>query len=221
MRSAPALQPLLCQSLFITGTDTGVGKTWFAVRLLEAMVAAGHRAAGMKPVAAGVIDTPGGPRNGDALALMAAGNVGLPYELVNPICLQRATSPHLAAKDAGIVVDIDSIKTTFGLIKAKSDLIVVEGVGGWLTPIGEPSMQGPPGATMQDIALALGLPVVLVIGIRLGALNHALLTADAIRHSGLNLAGWVANCLDPAFADTERYIESLALRLPEPLIWRG
>jgi dethiobiotin synthetase len=221
MRSAPKRHPPLCQSVFITGTDTGVGKTWFAVRLLATMVAAGHRAAGMKPVAAGVIDTPDGPRNDDALALMAAGNVSLPYELVNPICLQRATSPHLATKDAGIVVDINSIKTAFGLIKTKSDLIVVEGAGGWLTPIGEPSVPGQPGPTMQDIALALGLPVVLVVGIRLGALNHALLTADAIRRSGLTLAGWAANCLEPAFDDTERYVESLALRLPEPLIWRG
>jgi dethiobiotin synthetase len=213
--------PLPPQSLFITGTDTGVGKTWFAVRLLAALVAAGHHAAGMKPVAAGVIDTPEGPRNDDALALMAAGNVVLRYELVNPVCLRHATSPHLAAKDAGIVVDIDAIMRAYKSISSKSDLIVVEGAGGWLTPIGEPSIHGQPGPTMQDVALALGLPVVMVVGIRLGALNHALLTADAIRRSGLTLAGWVANCLDPAFNDTERYVESLALRLPEPLIWRG
>jgi dethiobiotin synthetase len=216
-----SLHPGLHQSLFITGTDTGAGKTWFAVRLLQAMVAAGHRAAGMKPVAAGVIDTPEGPRNDDALALMAAGNVVLPYELVNPVCLQSATSPHLAAKDAGIVVDISSIVKAYELIRSKSDLIAVEGAGGWLAPIGDPARSGSSGPTMQDVALALGLPVVMVVGIRLGALSHALLTADAIRRSGLTLAGWAANCLDPALNDSERYVESLALRLPEPLIWRG
>lgn len=216
-----ALLPLPGQSLFITGTDTGVGKTWFAVRLLRAMVAAGHRAAGMKPVAAGVIDTAHGPRNEDALALMNAAGVALPYALVNPVCLQLATSPHLAAQQAGSRIDVGAIMQAYSQIKSRSDCIVVEGAGGWLAPIGDPAQAGQTGPTMQDVAVALGLPVVLVVGIRLGALNHALLTADAIRRSGLALVGWAASCPDPAFADTQRYIESLALRLPEPLIWRG
>jgi dethiobiotin synthetase len=98
---------------------------------------------------------------------------------------------------------------------------VVEGAGGWLAPVGPPDKPGTQGPTMQDIALALQLPVILVVGIRLGALSHALLTADAIRRSGLNLLGWAANCLEPGFADAERYIESLTLRLPEPLLWRS
>jgi dethiobiotin synthetase len=213
-----SLHPALCQSLFVAGTDTGVGKTWVAVQLLKAMVAAGHRVAGMKPVAAGVIDTPEGPRNEDALALLAAGNVDLRYRLVNPVCLARATSPHLAAAEIGISVDTGAILQAYGEIRARSSWVVVEGAGGWFTPIG-PAHPGTNGATMQDIALALGLPVLLVVGIRLGALNHALLTADAIRRSGLPFAGWVANCLDPGFADSERYMESIALRLPEPLLW--
>ena len=215
-----ALHPALCQSLFVTGTDTGVGKTWVSVQLLRAMSATGHRVAGMKPVAAGVIDTPDGPRNDDALALLAAGNVDLPCQLVNPVCLQRATSPHLAAAESGFAVDTGAIVQAYDLIRSRSEWIVVEGAGGWLAPIGA-AIPGTNGPTMQDIALALGLPVLMVVGIRLGALSHALLTADAIRRSGLPLAGWAANCLDPGFADTQQYIESLALRLPEPLLWRS
>jgi dethiobiotin synthetase len=215
-----ALHPALCQSLFVTGTDTGVGKTWVSVQLIKAMAAAGHRVAGMKPVAAGVVDTPDGPRNDDALALLGAGNVDLPCQLVNPVCLQRATSPHLAAAESGFAVDIDAIVQAYDLIRSRSEWIVVEGAGGWLAPIGA-ATPGTHGPTMQDIALALGLPVLMVVGIRLGALSHALLTADAIRRCGLPLAGWAANCLEPGFADTEQYIESLALRLPEPLLWRS
>jgi dethiobiotin synthetase len=215
-----ALHPKLRQSLFVAGTDTGIGKTWVTVQLLKAMAATGHRAAGMKPVAAGVVDTPDGPRNEDALALLAAGNVELPYQLVNPVCLQRATSPHLVAAEHGIAVDTGAILQAFELIRSRCDWICVEGTGGWLSPIG-PATPGANGPTMQDIALGLGLPVLLVVGIRLGAISHALLTAEAIRRSGLPFAGWAANCLDPGFADTERYIESIALRLPEPLLWRA
>ncbi len=165
MSSTASLHPLLRQSLFVTGTDTGVGKTWVCVRLLRAMVAAGHTAAAMKPVAAGVIDTADGPRNEDALELLAAGNVPLPYQPINPICLHRATSPHLAAQDAGIAVDIDAIMQAYALIRTRSELVIVEGAGGWLAPIGSPEQSGTAGPTMQDVALALQLPVVLVVGI--------------------------------------------------------
>jgi dethiobiotin synthetase len=218
--ASTALPAGLCQSLFVTGTDTGVGKTWVAVQLLKAMAATGHKVAGMKPVAAGVIDSADGPRNEDALALQAAGNVDLPYQLVNPVCLQRATSPHLAAAESGFSLDTGAILQAYELIRSRSQWIVVEGAGGWFAPIG-PARPGTNGPTMQDIALALGLPVLLVVGIRLGALSHTLLTADAIRRSGLPFAGWAANCLDPGFDDAERYMESIALRLPEPLLWRS
>ncbi len=219
--AAAALHPLLRQSLFVAGTDTGVGKTWVSVQLLRAQVAAGYRAAGMKPVAAGVIQTADGPRNEDALALQAAGNVPLPYQLVNPICLQRPTSPHLAAREAGIEIDLAAILPAYELIRSRSELVVVESAGGWLAPIGAPDTAGATGPTMQDIALALQLPVLLVVGIRLGALSHALLAAAAIQRSGLQLVGWAANCLDAGFADTEEYVASLALRLPAPLLWRS
>lgn len=217
--SAPELPPALRRSLFIAGTDTGVGKTWVATRLIAALAQAGLRVAGFKPVAAGATATAQGLRNDDALRLAAAGNVPLPYELTNPVCLQRPTSPHLAAREAGIRIDPAAIQRAFAAIQSRADCVVAEGAGGWLAPIEDLAVPGQPGPTMQDIALALQLPVVLVVGIRLGSLNHALLTAAAIRHSGLALAGWIANPLDPGFADTDLYVDSLRRRMPCALLW--
>ena len=208
----------LRQSLFITGTDTGVGKTWVATRLLHAQGAAGLRAAGMKPVAAGAEMTSHGLRNDDALDLQAASSVRLPYEWVNPCCLPEATSPHLAARRAGQAINIGAIKQAFDRICAETDVIVVEGAGGWLAPIDEPARSGEAGPTMADIALALELPVLLVVGIRLGCISHALLTADAIQRSGLRWVGWVANPIDPDFADRDDYVQALRQRLPVPLL---
>lgn len=214
-----ALPPALNQSLFLAGTDTGVGKTWVATRLLEALVATGRRAAGMKPVAAGAELTSHGWRNDDALDLAAAGNVRFPYEVSNPCCFPDATAPHIAAHRAGSSVDIAVIRSAFEQIKRETDVIIVEGAGGWLAPVGAPLCRGEAGPTMADVARALGLPVILVVGLRLGCLNHALLTADTIQRSGLSFAGWIANPVDPAFADVADYIDSLAERLPCPLLW--
>src|SRR5690606_5485999 len=202
MTSAP-LPPAMPRSLFVAGTDAGVGKTWVATRLLAALTAAGHRAAGMKPVAAGAEWTSHGLRNDDALDLAAAGNVRLPYEWTNPVCLQRATSPHLAAREADSVIDLAAIQSAYSSTRPQADTVIAEGAGGWLAPIADPPRAGETGPTMQDVAVVLGLPVVLVVGLRLGCLNHALLTAAAIRHSGLEFAGWIANPVDPAFADTD------------------
>ena len=213
------LHPALRQSLFITGTDTGVGKTTVAVALLRALAGTGLKVAAMKPVAAGAVMTSHGWRNDDALELAAAANVVIPYEWLNPCCLPTATSPHLAALDAGISVEIPPILSAFEQIKTRSDLIMVEGAGGWLAPVGPSGPQGVP-QTMADVAKALGLPVVLVVGLRLGCLNHALLTAAAIEQTGLPLAGWIANSIDPHFADAERYIDSLAGHIAAPLLWR-
>jgi dethiobiotin synthetase len=214
------LHPALRQSLFIAGTDTGVGKTTVAVALLRALVRHGLRAAGMKPVAAGAAMTSHGWRNDDALDLAAAGNVQLPYAWLNPYCLPTPTAPHLAASDAGMTIEISVIRSAFDSIKARSDLVVVEGAGGWLAPIGT---AGPPGGhqTMEDVARMLGLPVVLVVGLRLGCINHALLTAAAIERADLPLAGWIANPIDPHFVDAARYMEALAGRLNAPLVWRA
>jgi len=203
-------------SLFIAGTDTGVGKTWVASRLLQTLVRQGVRAAGMKPVAAGAGITSDGLRNDDALDLAAAGNVRLPYELMNPCCYPAATSPHLAARMAGISIDLVAIKAAFEQIKRRSDVIIVEGAGGWLAPVGDPPRPGERGPTMEDVAKALGLPVLLVVGLRLGCLNHALLTADAVLRAGLPLAGWIGNPIDPDFHDQSPYLQSLHLRLPAP-----
>jgi dethiobiotin synthetase len=215
-----ALDPILRQSLFVAGTDTGVGKTWVATLLLQALAASGLRAAAMKPVAAGAVMTPTGLRNDDALALAAAGNVELPYEALNPYCLQQATSPHIAARNAGISIDLKLIIRQYAFIAAKSDIVVVEGAGGWLAPIGDPVPGATCGPTMADVALALQLPVLLVVGMRLGCISHALLTADAIRALGLQLAGWCANPIaaeflpgSVAYAD---YVEALQQRLPAP-----
>ena len=214
---SPLPDPLR-QSLFIAGTDTGVGKTWVATRLLAALGAAGLRAGAMKPVAAGAQMTSHGLRNDDGLALQFAAPVRLPYEWVNPCCLPDPTSPHLAAARFGQGVDIELIKSAFDRICAQTELIIVEGAGGWLAPIADPVRAGETGLTMADIARALGLPVLLVVGLRLGCLSHALLTAAAIERSGLALAGWVANPIDPDFADRTDYVESLRLRLPAPLL---
>jgi dethiobiotin synthetase len=188
------------------------------VRLLRLLADSGLRAAGMKPVAAGTGSGPQGAYNDDALALMRASNVAVAYEQVNPCCLRAPTSPHLAARREGVRVTMDAILTAFSGIMPLSDVIIVEGAGGWLAPIGDPPLPGSAGPTMQDVAMTLKLPVLLVVGIRLGCISHALLTAEAIQRAGLSLAGWVPNFIDPDFGDRAEYVESLALRLPAPCL---
>jgi len=166
---------------FITGTDTGVGKTWVAVALTRALVARGARVAVMKPVAAGGVRTAGGFCNDDALELLGASNVKAPYEEVNPWMLSMPASPHLAARHDGVTIGHERILAAYQRLAARSDLVVVEGAGGWLAPISGSE-------TMATIAERLALPVILVVGLRLGCLNHALLTRAAIRASGLPLA---------------------------------
>lgn len=217
--SAATLHPALRRSMFLAGTDTGVGKTVVACWLLRELAASGSRVAGMKPVAAGARATAGGLRNEDALALAAAGSVGLPYDWINPYCLPEATAPHLAAQAVGVRIDPVLIVSIYRNISSKCELVIVEGAGGWLAPIGPAGPDGA-GGTMQDVALALGLPVVLVVGIRLGCISHALLTEAAIARSGLAFAGWIANPVDPGFADADRYVETLSARLSAPLLAR-
>ncbi len=185
---------------FIAGTDTGVGKTRAAVATVRALVRQGLKVAVMKPVAAGAAATAAGLRNEDALALIAAANVPAEYALVNPYCLRAPISPHLAAAEERAAIEIAPLAQAFGALARRADCVVVEGAGGWLAPIGAQE-------TMADIARALGLPVVLVVGLRLGCLNHAQLTARAIEAGALRLGGWIANHLDPAF---ERLAENVA-----------
>lgn len=201
------------RGVFITGTDTEVGKTVVAAALVRALVEAGLKVAPMKPVAAGAAVTPEGPRNADALALMAAANTRNVYRAVNPYCLELAASPHIAAAKAGISVEVTTILSAFAELAATADLVVVEGAGGWYAPLN-------PTQTMADLASALNLPVLLVVGLRLGCLNHALLTAEAVRAKGLTLAGWVANHVQPAFEHAEENIATLEARLGAPLLSR-
>lgn len=197
------------QSVFIAGTDTGVGKTHVSVQLLRRLAELGFDVTGMKPVAAGAVRTAAGLRNDDAVDLAAAANVSFPYELINPVCFELATSPHLAARAAHASIDLNLIAASFRELARRADIVVVEGAGGWLAPIDDRR-------TMEDVAVTLGLPVVLVVGIRLGSLSHALLTTQAIERSGLPFAGWVANRLDPSFASSDDYVRTLEQRLGAP-----
>ena len=193
------------RGFFITGTDTGVGKTLVTVALTRALAQRGIRTAVMKPVAAGAMETPDGLRNDDALELLAASNVKSAYEDVNPWLLKTPASPHLAARHDGVSIGVEKILTAFRRLTAASDLVMVEGAGGWLAPISSV-------ATMADIAEKLALPVIFVVGMRLGCLNHALLTREAIRSHGLPFAGWIANKMHSEMALVGPNIDSLASR---------
>jgi dethiobiotin synthetase len=197
------------KGIFVTGTDTGVGKTVVAAALVRGLVARGLRVAVMKPVASGSERTPAGLRNEDALTLMAASNVTAPYERINPYCFEPAISPHIAAEEAGIAVDLGRIRRNFDLLTAASDVTVVEGAGGWLAPIG-------PRISIHDLALALHLPVVMVVGLRLGCINHALLTKLAIGSHGARFAGWIANTIDSAMQRPAENLETLVKVLETP-----
>ena len=190
---------------FIAGTDTGVGKTVMSVGLTRALVAQGLRVGVMKPVAAGAVETPQGPRNDDALELLGASNVVSPYDDVNPCLLATPASPHLAARHAGVAIRLEPILLAQRRISAQSDCLVVEGAGGWLAPIS--AME-----TMGDLAERMALPVVLVVGLRLGCLNHALLTREAIRSQGVTFAGWVANRMREEMPLSDENIDTLASR---------
>lgn len=196
---------------FITGTDTGVGKTLIACALLHALRRRHARVIGMKPVAAGAVRTGEGWASEDALALRAASSVAVQAELDNPVLLHEPLSPHLAAQHAGQRIDIEHIVACRRELARRTDAMVVEGAGGFHVPLS-------PTETGADLAQALGLPLILVVGLRLGCLNHALLTAEAIRARGLTLAGWVANRLDPAMAAPEENIAFLRERLQAPLL---
>ncbi len=199
------------RSVFITGTDTGIGKTHAACTLLHALRAAGYSACGMKPIASGCVETPDGLRNDDALALLAAGSNALPYSWINPVALRDPLSPHLAAAHDGVIISLAPMRTAFEQLACTHQRVVVEGVGGWLVPLA-------PGLFAADIAKQWQLPVILVVGLRLGCLNHALLSARAIVADGCRLVGWIGNAIDPAMAATEENLATLAELLPAPCL---
>lgn len=192
---------------FVTGTDTGVGKTLVSCALLHAFALAGKTAIGMKPIAAGCE----AGKWLDVEQLIAASTVSSAREWINPYALVPPIAPHIAAKQAGVTIDLAVIQQAFYALQKTADRVIVEGAGGFLVPLGDRY-------DTRDLACALGLPVVLVVGLRLGCLNHALLTAEAIQASGLPLAGWVANQIDPAMARLAENIDTLQQRLAAPLL---
>lgn len=194
---------------FITGTDTEIGKTWFATALCRALRGRGQRVAVMKPVAAGAQSTAVGWRNEDALALIAASGVDWPYSSVNPYCLAPPISPHLAAAEAGVEIDLAFLARQARALGAQADYLVVEGAGGWRAPLG-------PNKSIAELAQVIDLPVVLVVGVRLGCLNHATLSWHAIIDSGLRAAGWVANRVDPHMLRADENVQSLTDLLGRP-----
>ena len=184
---------------FLTGTDTGIGKTWVGCGLITALRQRGQRVIGMKPVASGCQRTPQGLRNDDALRLQTVSTVEVPYDSINPYTFEPPIAPHIAAREAGVAIVFARIRALAEALALHADYLIVEGVGGWRVPLGQDG-------DVAALAAALNLPVVLVVGIRLGCLNHALLSAAAITATGLPLAGWVANLIDP---HTERLSENL------------
>jgi dethiobiotin synthetase len=201
----------LATNLFVTGTDTGIGKTFASVALLYAWRDAVCNLCGMKPVASGCETTVEGLRNEDALALLAAGPQ-VPYSSVNPFALRTPTAPEIAAAIDRVDIDLQPIETAFAALAAAHRPMLVEGVGGWLAPLSARWMQA-------DLVRRLDLTVVLVVGLRLGCINHSLLSAQAIRADGLPLAGWIGNRIDPGFEHAEETIEILRQRLsPTPCL---
>ena len=198
--------------IFVTATDTGAGKTYCSCLLLKKFQQMRLTAIGMKPVASGAVETESGLRNQDALLLRkASSDSNLPYADINPFLFSPAIAPHIAAEQAGIEINFDVIEARYNKLQKQSDWVVVEGVGGWQVPLSE-------NKTLADLAMQLGLPVVMVVGMRLGCLNHALLTAESVRASGLKLAGWIANKIEKNFLAIEENISFLQKNLHAPCL---
>lgn len=198
-------------ALFVTGTDTGVGKTRVAAGLCRAYAARGLRVAAMKPIASGCTAGPSGLRNDDALALQRAMTVRAAYVEVNPYAFAEPIAPHIAAAETGTTIDFDRLDRAFDRLALQSDVIVVEGAGGWLAPIDDER-------SFADLAMRWRTDVVLVVGLRLGCLNHALLTAEAVERRGLALRGWVANAIDSRFSRKDENIATLRARIAAPCL---
>lgn len=198
--------------LFITGTDTDIGKTLIATGLLEAANKKGKRTAAIKPIAAGCSDTGEGPQNEDALMLQAAASTELSYQQVNPVALDEPMAPHIAAKEQGKQLSANRLTGYCrGITLLPVDLVVIEGAGGWRVPLNNRE-------SMAEIPKQLNAEVVLVVGLKLGCINHALLTAQAIRSDGLKIAGWVANTIDEDMLRLDENIDTLKQLIDEPCL---
>ena len=200
----------MTKTLFVTGTDTEVGKTWCTLALIEYFKNQGLRVAGMKPIASGCRKRLIGFMNPDAEQILELSGLNVPYNLVNPYAFSPAIAPHIAAQQIGQVIDLTNIITKYQQLAAQADIVIVEGAGGWRVPINATE-------SIKDIALAMKAQVILVVGLRLGCINHALLTAETIINDGCQLAGWIANPLEPKF-DAKASIETISERLEAPLL---
>lgn len=201
-------------AFFVTGTDTEIGKTTIAAGLLHAARMAGLSTAAAKPVASGCTQTADGLRNEDALALLGECSLALRYDEVNPLAFAPAIAPHLAAREAGVLLDVAALRAPVQrILDKRAAFTLVEGAGGWRVPLAGQ-------ASLSDVVISLRLPVILVVGVRLGCINQAVLTAEAIVRDGLTLAGWVANVIDPQTARLEENLATLAERLPAPCLGR-
>ena len=208
--NAAALKP---HGFFVTGTDTAVGKTLIACALLHAFAARGLRVVGMKPVAAGAQFVKGAWLNDDVEQLIAASTVSAPREMVNPYCFERPIAPHIAANINKNTIKIRQLRHSYQQLSALAEVVIVEGVGGFAVPLNDHE-------TSADLAQQLGLPVLMVVGMRLGCLNHALLTAEVVRARGLTLAGWIANHIEPQMQHADANVDTLATKLEAPLLGR-
>lgn len=199
------------KGFFITGTDTGVGKTWATLYLMNVLRGRGCTVAGMKPVATGALPHEGRWVNEDAMALLRASSLSLPYEEVNPYVFEPPVSPHIAARLTGRTIEIAHIVNVFRGLSDCADCVLVEGIGGWRVPLNDREQ-------VADLAVALGLPIILVVGVRLGCLNHALLSYEAIERSDARCAGWIANRIVRDFPYAAETIETLRTALSCPLL---
>ncbi len=201
----------MTQAYLVVGTDTGVGKTYVSSALVRHFVNAGFKTAGMKPIASGCDEVDGVLINEDVTALMQASNVKAPLDMINPYRFAPAIAPHIAAQQTGVAIDTDVIFAAYQQLSQIADVVIVEGAGGFLVPLNSHQ-------TLADLAVQLNIPVILVVGMRLGCINHALLTVEAIAARGLSLAGWVANQVDPEMAMFEQNLQTLQQRIAVPCL---
>lgn len=205
------MNPGRAYGFFITGTDTGVGKTWVTATLMHIARQRGISVLGMKPVASGCEVKDGQLINEDALILQSQASIPVAYSEINPYAFRAPVSPHIASEQVGCSILLEKIMECFNRLRTQADLVFVEGVGGWAAPLSSD-------LTVADMAARLGLPVILTVGLRLGCLNHALLSASAIGQSGVELAGWVGNRIDAEMQCADKNIDTLKSRLPAPCL---
>ncbi len=196
---------------FITGTDTEIGKTWATLGLMAALQAQGKKVVGMKPVASGCEITEEGLRNADALQIMQQASRLQDYDVVNPYAFASPIAPHIAAKQTGTDISLDNIVQAYTALQSQADCVVVEGVGGWRVPLDEKIF-------LVDMVKALQLPVILVVGLRLGCINHAILSAETICADNVNLIGWIANQIVPDYGNVDETVSTITSHIPAPLL---